>query len=241
MIEELHAGDIDDLPVATITGIVETGEQHSARAPRELVAEGVVIGLGRRQTATVGLEGGDLAAIRLYPVDHLHRGHVVDAGIDAELVEEDHTLFPGLGVQRRHLVLDVRGGHHVLALLEAGPGHLRMELPRQQAHRHVVVGDDLPEALELDSDVVGHRSAVGVAVENVLRLAHRTTGDRDLESMIQQIAHMSPHHQAGTKYDDSFHLKSPSELRAPGAACCVFHSSSSAAGISLRASPPSPP
>ena len=150
VVEELLAGHIDDLAVALVAGVVEPGEQHAARAPRELVAVGIVVGLGRRQTTAVGLEGRDLTALGLDPVDDLHGGHVVDAGVDAELVEEDDSLLLGLGVEGLHVVLDVGGGDHVLAFIEAGPRHLRVELPRQQAHRHVVVGDDRRELVGLD-------------------------------------------------------------------------------------------
>ncbi len=131
VVEELLTGDIDHLTVSAVASVVKASEQHAARAPRKLVAVGVVIGLGRRQAATIRLEGGDLATISLHTVDHLHCRHVVDAGVDAELVEEDQALFLGFGVKRHHVVLDIGRGHHVLSLFETGSGHLRMKLPRQ--------------------------------------------------------------------------------------------------------------
>ena len=68
---------------------------------------------------------------------------MVDAGVDSELVEKDHTLFFRLGIERRHLFLDIGSSDHVLALVEACSRHLWVELPGQQAHRQVMFGDDL--------------------------------------------------------------------------------------------------
>jgi len=169
----------------------------------------VVVGFGGGQTAAVGLEGGDLTTVRLDPVDDLHGGHVVDAGIDAELVEEDHSLGSGLFVEGLHVVLDVRRGHHVLAHVDTGPGHLGVELPGQQAHRHVVGGDDLLQPLWLSGDVVGHGRTIGVPGDDVLGLAHGATRHRHRESTVEQVTHVCAHDQTGSENDDLLHDDSP--------------------------------
>jgi len=132
---------------------------------------------------------------------------VIDAGIDPELVEEDHTLFFCLGIERRHLLLDVGGRDHVLTLVEAGPRHLWVKLPGQQAHRHIMFGDDRLELFRLDGDVECHRRPVGMAIEDVLRLAHRTAGDGDVKTIIEQIPNMGADHQPGSEYHNSFHVR----------------------------------
>jgi len=68
-------------------------------------------------------------------------------------------------------------------------------------------GDDLFELLRLDRDIECHRRAVGVAIEDVLRLAHRAAGNGDVKSVIEQISNVGADHQPGSKYHNSFHLK----------------------------------
>ena len=215
MIEELLTGHIDDLAATPIAGVVEPCQQYPARAPGKFVAEGVVVGLGRRQSSAIRLEGSDLPTLRVHAVDDLHGRHVVNAGVDAELVEEDDPLFLGPAVERLHVLLDVRRGHHVPACTKACLCNLGVELPRQQADGNVVIGNDGLELFRLGRDIERHWSTIRVAVDNRLRLAHRAAGDGHVESVIEKVAHVSSHHQPGSKHDNSFHMTIPFERRSP--------------------------
>ncbi|KAB8349840.1 hypothetical protein FH972_023853 [Carpinus fangiana] len=96
----------------------EVEARHAARGPGELVAERVVGRLGRGQAAAEGEEGGDLAAGAVNLVDGLDGVQVVDARVEADLVEHGDAGCLGLVVELLHLRVDVRGGDHVDLVLD---------------------------------------------------------------------------------------------------------------------------
>ncbi len=59
--------------------------------------------------------------------------------------------------------------------------------------------------LGLYGDVIGHGGPVGVTVDDLLRLAHRSAGDGDVETMVEQIPHVSANHQSGSEYNNFLH------------------------------------
>ncbi len=205
MVKQLVAGDADVLAVPAIMGRVLACQQHAARAPRELVAEGIGVGLRRGQPAAPGDELRDPAAAGLHPVDDAHRGHVVDARVDADLVEQDDTRLARRRVELRHRLFDVRGGDHVDAMLETQGSHHGVIRIRQQADRQVGLFDQRLERRR----IVGidlHRAPARVALDQRLGLADRAAGDGDLEvRLAKQILDMRAGHHAGAEDDDSFH------------------------------------
>jgi hypothetical protein len=46
-----------------------------------------------------------------------------------------------------------------------------------------------------------------MAVDDLLRFAHRPAGYRDVKTMIEQVPNVCAHHQSGSEYNDFFHVK----------------------------------
>jgi hypothetical protein len=173
-------------------------------APGKLVLQGIVQVVGAGQGAAVGVEHGDRAAAVLNVVDHFHGGHVVDARVEADLVEEAEALGPDLGVQRLHLRLDVGGGDHVLAGLDAGVGHLQVVDPRQQRDHHVVLGHHLAEPVGFLHHP-RHGPAVRMLIQQGGRLVECPRSHRHLDAVLEQVLDQRLRHQAGPEQQRFFH------------------------------------
>ena len=149
-----------------------------------------------------------LAALGLDGVDDLHGRHVVDARIDADLVEEQQALFQDRLREFFHPLADVGGGHHVLAVLQAQVGHLDVVDPGQQADDDIVLLDQGGQRLVV-LHVDGHGPAVGVALDQLFGLAHRARGDGDRQVLLfQQVVDSRPADQAGAQDQYFFHCAS---------------------------------
>jgi hypothetical protein len=160
------------------------------------VPERVVVGLGRGQTAAVRHEAHDAAAGLLHVVDDLHRRHVVDARVEADLVEQDDAGCPGLRVGRPHRVAHVGCRDERPLVLEAVPGDLDVKGVRKQTDREVAVRHLLFE-VRVVAHVARQGSATGVAAHQLLRLGHGPARNRDLEvGHVEQVTNHRPGHQS---------------------------------------------
>jgi len=108
-------------------------EQHTLRAPAELVAKRVVGALWGREATTVGEEGVNLASLLVDVVDHLEGVKVVNARIDADLVHDGDASILGLLIQLPHERVDIARGDHVFLELDGRLDHQDVKGPRNQA------------------------------------------------------------------------------------------------------------
>lgn len=159
---QVLAGDVDDLAVLPVLGVVAQGEQHTARRPAELVAQRVVAGLGSREAAAVGQEGLDLAAGAVDLLDRLDGVQVVDARVEADLVHDGDAGSLGLGGQLLHGGADVAGGHDMLLGADGRLDDLGVEGVRDQGDDEVMLANGGVEGL-LVVDIEGDRVGVGDA------------------------------------------------------------------------------
>jgi hypothetical protein len=193
---------------------VAAGHQHPAGRPGELVAERVVIVRRCRQAAAVGLEGDDPAALASHLVDDPHGRHVVDAGVDADLVHDGHARFLGYPIQRLHLVGDIAGCDHRLLLLDTDPGHQRVEIRGHKAHGQISLLDVLSQpGLVLQVELTG--LAMGMTVDQPLGLGHRPTGAGQLVPLIEQVANERLGNQTSPQHQHSLHRSLPLRRRPP--------------------------
>jgi hypothetical protein len=140
VIEELAGSNGLDLTVLKPLGRILGCEKDAARRPGELVAERIVIVGRRRQTATVAGEEAHTTTFGTRMVDETHGRHVISAGIDAALVEQNDVTGLGVGLERGHFRRDVRGGEKVLAMLDRQFRHLHVVDVREQRQHGVDIG-----------------------------------------------------------------------------------------------------
>ena len=124
--EEASVGDLHDVPVLQITSVVAPCQHHPTWAPGELVAQRVVVGIGRWQATTVGAERLDFSARLVHAVNDAFGRHVVNAGVNADFVEQNDPSLLCRIVQRPHRVADVTGCDHLLAVVDTLLGHLHV-------------------------------------------------------------------------------------------------------------------
>ena len=132
-LEEVLALHGHHLALLEVLGGGAQGEQHSLRAPAELVAEGVVGALWGWEAAAVGEERVDLASLLVDVVDHLEGVKVVNARIDADLVHDGDASILGLLIQLPHERVDIARGDHVFLELDGRLDHQDVKGPRNQA------------------------------------------------------------------------------------------------------------
>ena len=209
--EEAAVGvDGHHLAVLEVLGPGQHVHEGAARGPGELVAQGVVGGLGGGETAAERDEAFDFAAGGVDLVEALHGQQVVDAGVDAHLVDDGDAGVDGLVVEGPHGVGAVGGRHQVGLLRDAPLGDVGVERPRQQRHHdlvrldHVVqrlrtlvhVQQDRLRSLELGGQGVGlllerrrHRHAQAGVPGQVVN-----DGSRDVAGAEHQdLQHRHPH------------------------------------------------
>lgn len=178
---ELRAVDILDAAVLPPLRLVAEGEQHAAGAPRELVAQRVIRGLGGGEPTAVRLEGEDLAACLVDVVDGDDGREVVDAGVDADLVEDGDAGFLALGVEGLHGGGDVGSSDYVLLLADGGLDDGGVVGVGDQADDKVDLCD-----LRVESVGVGDIEADGGGVADAfcegLGLLESAAGDGDLDA-----------------------------------------------------------
>ena len=147
-------------------------------------------------------------------VDDAHGRHVVDAGVNADLVQDHDTGFPGHSVQRLHLLGDVAGGDHGLLALDAHSGHQGVKVGRHQAHSQVTTVDELAQlGLVLQVQLV--RLPVGMVVDQFLGLGNRAAGADDLVVVVKQVTDQRLGNQAGSQHQHFLHLLRPPVVRPP--------------------------
>mmetsp|Transcript_38922 Transcript_38922/g.111353 ORF Transcript_38922/g.111353 Transcript_38922/m.111353 type:complete len:677 (+) Transcript_38922:464-2494(+) len=141
--EQLVPGHLAELPVLAPPRGIPCRQQHPLRAPAEFVAQGAGAHRFRgRQPAAQRGEADDVPLRRLHLVDHLHCAHVVDAWVQARLVHDQHPGGARLVVKRLHLRTDVRGGDHVLLVLDREPCDAHVEAGWHQRHHNVRSADE---------------------------------------------------------------------------------------------------
>ena len=204
-VEQSVAGHRHLVPVFPIEGGVLAGQEHAPRAPRELVAERVGVGLGGRQPPAPRSEARHRSPLGPHLVDDPHRRHVVDARVDAHLVEQDH---PGLlrgGIQRSHGLLDVRRRDHVLAVLDAQRRHHRVVGERQQADGDVALPDEALDGAFV-CQVHLSRFAPRMTTHDLLGLAQSPARHGHLHvRQTQEVAHVRAGDHTGSQNEHLLH------------------------------------
>ncbi len=198
--EQAGVGHIDGAPVLPVAGVVAPRQRHAPGTPGEFVAQGIVVGVGRRQPAAVGAEGFDLAAGPVHLVDDAFGRHMIDARIQAQLVEQDDARLPGRGVQGAHRVADVTGREQVRAVLDTLLGDLDVVDVGQQADGDIGLGHEIVQLISVLGDVERESLPARVVADQVLGLAEGTAGDRHVKIILfQQVAYQGPGDQARPK------------------------------------------
>lgn len=158
------------MTVFEIAAVVVGREHNPGRTPGEFIAEGIgVVGQGG-QAAAIGVETGDFTAGVFDFMDDFHGGHVVDAGIDANFVEEDKAFGFDLFVEGLHGGLNVGGGDEIFVEFHTQVGNFHVMDPGQKADDDVGLGDDFFEGL-LIFDVELFGDALGVMVDEFFGFA----------------------------------------------------------------------
>jgi hypothetical protein len=203
--EEVAAGNLHERAVAEKTRGVAGREHDAPRRPRKLVPEGVVVGLRRRQAAAVRLELHQLAARGADAVDDLHRAHVVDARVEAELVEQDDAGRLGARVEGAHRGGDIRRGDQVLAVGEAALGDGDVVDVREHRHAHVALGHEAVEGVGV-GDVKRHGLSAGVGPEERLGAVDAARGDGDgVRRAVEDVTHHGTRDESGAEDGDVSH------------------------------------
>ena len=107
--------------------ILRDRRKRRPRAPAKLVLEWVVRGFRCRQTTAERDERRRLLPFGLDLVEQAHGGAVVDAGVEPNLVEQEHACVLGALVEGAHGVRDVGGSDEVLLVRNASFGDDGME------------------------------------------------------------------------------------------------------------------
>mmetsp|Transcript_7255 Transcript_7255/g.30869 ORF Transcript_7255/g.30869 Transcript_7255/m.30869 type:complete len:504 (+) Transcript_7255:819-2330(+) len=205
MEEELVAGHLDLLAVLEVAGGVAARLQDAARVPAEFVVERVVRVLRRRQAARHALERRDLSAARLDLLDGLDGRHVVDAGVEADLVEDGYASLASPLVEGLHLGLDVAGGDHVRLVLDAHVRDEGVERLRQHADNHLVLRHQRLRPLLLLAHVQLNRRHLS-AGRQLLRLLKRLAGDGDeVVRVLAETVDEARRDEASAEDEDALH------------------------------------
>eukprot|EP00760_Papus_ankaliazontas_P025861 PhM_4_TR289/c0_g1_i1/m.52266 len=137
--ELVGRGHGDPLPVLLDARGAHDCAEDAAGGPAELVAEGAVrvLWLGQR-TAGRCVRAHD--ATRAADVlQHLHRCHNVDTGVEPHLHEHGRAHLLGLLGDLDHVGVEVRRRRNVLAVLDGDVGHDGVHERRKEGHDDVVL------------------------------------------------------------------------------------------------------
>lgn len=199
------AGDLHHLAAAQVLGRRQGVEKGTAWRPRELVAQRIVGALGGRQTAAVAEERLNDAAALLHVADALEREEVIDARIQADLVQQRDARLARLLVLLAHRVGHIAGRHQVRARLDAVPGDQAVQCVRQQRNDDVRIGTQLRQRVCVLGDVqigaLDARIALGQPVGLLLQV--RAHINVDLRVAVQVLDDRCGYH-AGAQDEDAF-------------------------------------
>ncbi len=142
-------------------------------------------------------------------VDEAHGLHVVDPGIEADLVEEDDAGGPGFGIEALHGLADVGRRDHGFAVADAGPGHGRMEDVRDEADDHVGAGDfRIQRLLVLEIEAEG--GSTGMTAGQGGRFLRFEISDPDADvGSVEKIPDDRAGHETGTEDEKGFNGRPP--------------------------------
>ncbi len=79
----------------------------------------------------------------MHAVDDAHGRHVIDARVEANLVEQNDACVSGRAVQRPHLVADVAGGDQRRPMADTFLSNVHVVDVGQQTDGQVALGDQI--------------------------------------------------------------------------------------------------
>ena len=179
---------LDFTSIQQVLRVVAAGEQHSPRSPGELVPERIIVRVGSRKSAAVGLERDDPSAAIPHAVDYPHGRHVVDSGIHSDFIQDGDIGSAGGSVKLLHGRRNIGGRHHVLFVRYAVFRHHGMEGERHKTDREIAVLDQLRQyrfVLHIECESL----AIRMAGDHGLRFAGRPARHNNLISLFEQITH----------------------------------------------------
>jgi hypothetical protein len=177
-VEQVVGLHLDLAAAVDVDCLVLEGSEGSNGRPGELVAQGVVAATGRGQSAAPAFVLEDLPFLLPDLVDDLHGGEVVDAGVEAHLVEEDESLLPRLLVELLQFLADVGGRDHVPADCQAGLGDVNVQEGRDVADHDVrSVDDRLELGAVLHVDLAVGATAQSPFLRQLLRVFEDVAGN----------------------------------------------------------------
>mmetsp|Transcript_32359 Transcript_32359/g.86759 ORF Transcript_32359/g.86759 Transcript_32359/m.86759 type:complete len:383 (-) Transcript_32359:2108-3256(-) len=122
MSQQIFASDIMERSVSLKTCRILRSQKHTLGIPTELIRQRAAPDrLGCWKTTTDGGETQDATALGSGVTDHLHGTHVINAWIQAHLVDEKCFSSTCLGIKGRHLRTHVRRSDHGLPVLDREP------------------------------------------------------------------------------------------------------------------------
>ena len=186
VVEQVGGLEFDPCAVVDEDCLVVEGAEGADGGPGELVAEGVVAEGRGGQAAAPTLVLDDLPTCFVGLIDDLHGGEVVDARIEAQLIEEDESLLDCLVVELVHSGADVRGSHEMFLLLETDLRHVLMQEGGDIAHHHIDLfhqGTETVPVLHVHQ-VTG--ASLPILQSKCLDLVLKVTRDEDLEVGVNQ-------------------------------------------------------
>ena len=81
-----------------------SGQDNIPGIPGEFIFPWIIIVSRSYQSTCIGFKNINLTPFLSYPVYDLHGRHMVNAGIHSHFIEQQYTLFPGLGIKSPDLL-----------------------------------------------------------------------------------------------------------------------------------------
>jgi hypothetical protein len=90
---------------------------------------------------------------------------VIDARVEANLIQQDDASFTRRTVERPHAIADVASGNQMPPLADAFLSHLDVVDVGQEADDKIGIGDQTAERVAVATDVKCQRPALGMITD----------------------------------------------------------------------------
>jgi len=194
----------DNVIVAPVRRTVAAGHQNTTGCPGKFVSKRIVHCFGSRQPTAIGTKVTNFATPVVNVVNDTHGGHMVNAGIQADLIEEDQAFLFGLGIHGHHFVGHIGGGHQVFPCIRTVTSHHWMKSVGHQTDHQVVFRHQLAQ-LGLVVEIESHGLAVGVAPNKFDGIFNDQAGHCQFELTFKQVTNEWTGHHTGTQHKYFFH------------------------------------
>ena len=122
-------------------GTTLTGQHHIAGIPTEFVMPWIVVGGRCDKASTIRGKPNHFSTSLPNLIDDLHGTHVIDAGIEPQLVEDQNTGLASITVQRLHCRRNVARCNDINTCVNGNTSHFHMHRSRQHTDNQICTCD----------------------------------------------------------------------------------------------------